>query len=219
MKSTDRALRDAVMAVLDWDDHVETTNIGVIANNGAVTLTGFVHSPIQQRAAVSAAKHVPGVAVVADELEVRLPGSPMRTDAEIAVDIARERQWSPVIPASVLVTVKDGRVILEGEADAHIQCREAEWLFGGIRGVREVQSRIAVRQQRPPDAREVESRVDDAIRAMADTDARSIHAAVDGETVRLQGTVRTVVERRVAESAAAAAPGVAGVVNEIVIAS
>jgi osmotically-inducible protein OsmY len=216
MRETDRVLRNAVANVLEADVKVEMTHAAVIANDGAVTLIGFVRSPRQKREAVRAAGRVPGVIAVADELQVRPPGGPARTDAEIAEDIARWRMWA-MIPPTVRADVRDGRVTLRGDVDTDEQRHEAEHVFESIHGVRKVVNRIAVVPQRAPDAREVERRADDAIRTIADGDARSIHATVEGATVRLTGTVHSETESLAAERAAASAPGVTAVANDIAI--
>ena len=48
-------------------------------------------------------------------------------------------------------------------------------------------------------------------------DTRSIWVTTSNGDVRLHGTVRSLAERRLAERAAASAPGVTNVENEIVV--
>jgi osmotically-inducible protein OsmY len=217
MKSSDKELRDAVLEALDKDQHVDATHVGVVAADGAVTLSGFVRSPAEEQAAVRTAERVQGAGAVADELEVRLQASPARTDAELAAEIARVRHWYPLIPASVTVHVKDRHVTLHGEVESDAQRREAEHIFGELRGVRGVENRISVRAHPQPHHRDIEERIDNAIRGTADTDARSIRATVEGGTVRLQGKVHSLEERRLAEDAAESTPGVTVVVNDIAV--
>jgi hypothetical protein len=51
---------------------------------------------------------VRGVKAVANDIEVRLPGSAERTDADIAAEAARMLEWDPQIPPHNLkVTVSD----------------------------------------------------------------------------------------------------------------
>ena len=216
MKDTDRLLRDAVTTALELDVKIDLTHVGVIANDGAVTLVGFVRSPVQKREAVQAARRVPGIAAVADELEVRPPGSPARTDAEIAEDIARWRRWA-MLPPTVTATVRDGRVTIRGDVVSAEQRDEAERVYRKVHGVRSVTNHLEVRADPVPDAGEVERRADDAIRTIADSDARSVHAAIENGTVRLTGTVRSQAERLAAERAAASVSGVSGIANEIVV--
>jgi osmotically-inducible protein OsmY len=116
----------------------------------------------------------------------------------------------------VTAEVRDGHVTLHGDVGADEQRHEAERVFKRIHGVRKVTNRISVVHP-APDAREVERRADDAIRTIADGDARSIHATVEGATVRLTGTVHSETESLAAERAAASAPGVTAVANDIAI--
>jgi osmotically-inducible protein OsmY len=43
-KETGKQLREAVLRQLEWDPQIVSTDISVNAKEGAVTLTGFVHS-------------------------------------------------------------------------------------------------------------------------------------------------------------------------------
>jgi hypothetical protein len=56
----------------------------VTVNRGVVTLAGFVRSDSHKSEAEGAAKRVAGVTGVANDIEVRVPGSAERPDPEIA---------------------------------------------------------------------------------------------------------------------------------------
>ena len=43
-KETDKQLREAVLRQLEWAPEIASQDISVSAKEGAVTLTGFVHS-------------------------------------------------------------------------------------------------------------------------------------------------------------------------------
>jgi osmotically-inducible protein OsmY len=64
---------------------------------------------------------------------------------------------------------------------------------------------------------EIEQRIAEAIKRSAELDARSIWVTTDNGTVHLHGHVHSLHEKRVAEKAAAAAPGVSKVDNEILV--
>jgi osmotically-inducible protein OsmY len=114
---SDTLLQDEVMKELDYEPRVEPAHIGVSATDGAVTLTGHVHSYGAKVAAVRAAERVYGVTAVADEIQVRLPSSDERDDADIAEEIARQRGWNTLVPASVDAEVRKGHVTLRGTVD------------------------------------------------------------------------------------------------------
>ena len=109
---SDKLMQDAVMKELDWDPKVTASAIGVTAKDGAIALSGHVTSYMEKLAAVRAAERVYGVKAVADDLEVKLLSSAERDDADIATEIARQRSWSTVIPASVEAEVRHGNVTL-----------------------------------------------------------------------------------------------------------
>jgi osmotically-inducible protein OsmY len=120
MVTSDHALRDAVIAELEWNPKVDAAHIGVSAHDGAVTLDGYVTSYGQRYAAVRATERVYGVTAVADELEVELPEAGRRTDAQIAEEIAHQRGWNTLIPDSVGAEVEDGAVTITGKSNGVI---------------------------------------------------------------------------------------------------
>ena len=72
---TDSELQRDVLEELKWEPSVDAAHIGVSVKEGVVTLSGHVSSYAEKYAAERAAKRVYGVKAVANELEVKLPGS------------------------------------------------------------------------------------------------------------------------------------------------
>jgi len=214
---SDATLRSAVERELEWDPKIDSAHLGVSAKDGAVTLSGHVPSYLQKVAAVRAAERVFGVKAVADEIEIDLPAAGKRDDSEIAEEIARERSWNTLIPDSIEADVRKGYVHLRGEVEWRYQRDEAENAVRHLWGVKGVDNAITVKPRVKPKAGEVEHRVEDAIERMADLDARSIWVTTTNGTVHLHGHVRSFTERRIAEEAAEAAPGVTMVDNEIAV--
>ena len=71
--SSDLQLRQDVLDELEFEPSVNAAHIGVTANHGVVTLTGFVTSYVEKTMAERAARRVKGVKAIAEEIEVRLP--------------------------------------------------------------------------------------------------------------------------------------------------
>jgi osmotically-inducible protein OsmY len=91
---------------------VKVNEIGVIAKDGVVTLTGWVDSYIKRWRAEEAAHRVGGVRAVANDIEIRLASE--RTDPDIAAAAIRALEWNSSVPAHKLkVTVSKGWVTLE----------------------------------------------------------------------------------------------------------
>lgn len=214
---TDTALRQDVIDELEWDPALDAAGIGISAHDGAVTLSGHVRSYTEKLAAEKAARRVAGVFSVADELEVRLPGSLSRDDTDIAEAVASTIKWNASVPRTVKAKVEDGLITLDGDVEWEFQRRAAEKVVRGIAGVRGVINRLKVRQRVTPD--NVEQRIHDAFRRSAQIDADHVRASVVGGRVTLAGTVRSWAERMEAQYAAWAAPGVTEVVNNIEVRS
>jgi hypothetical protein len=92
MKS-DRELQINVLDELRWEPGVKATDIGVTVKDGVVTLEGTVDSFAEKRAAERAVKRLPDIRALAIELEVKLPGSSERTDADIAEAGVNALKW------------------------------------------------------------------------------------------------------------------------------
>jgi osmotically-inducible protein OsmY len=117
MKS-DSQLQSDVQAELEWQPSVNAAHIGVAPKDGVVTLTGQVAHYTEKTSAEDAAKGVYGVKAVANDIEVELPGSSRRTDADVAAAALSALKWDFEVPKDkVKVTVQEGWVTLEGTVD------------------------------------------------------------------------------------------------------
>jgi osmotically-inducible protein OsmY len=213
LTETDLRVRGEVLRQLDWDPEVDASGIGVAAANGTVTLTGYIDTYAGKLGAERVAKRVRGVRAVANELEVRLKLA--RTDPEIATDVARALQLRSTIPENVQATVHEGRVTLTGTTSWLFQKDEAERVVRHVPGVRGVHNHVTVLPRATE--RDVRRRIVEALLRSADVDARRISVNVADSEVVLRGTVATWLQRAAAERAAAAAPGVTTVRNEILV--
>ena len=213
---TDSQLQKDVMAELEWEPSVEHANIGVAAKDGVITLSGFVSSYASKIAAEQAARRVKGVRGLAEEIEVRFASDVKTADSEIAKRIADMFDWSATIPkGKINIKVEHGWVSLSGDVGYHYQRQAARNLASRVTGVKSVSNLIEVKQA--PSTIDIRQRIMDAFKRSADLDAGTITVETEGDKVKLSGKVHSSYERRIAEQAAWAAPGVNRLEDNIMI--
>jgi osmotically-inducible protein OsmY len=158
---TDFMIRQDVMDELAFDPSVGAENIGVIVQEGIVTLTGFVPSYAEKYAAEKAAFRVAGVRAVVEKIEVRLADNRQRIDADIARAAAHVLEWNVLVPSGVRVTVENGHVRLLGSVKWEFQRSAASSAIRNLPGVRSVLNSIEVRQW--PKAQDIKGRIEKAL--------------------------------------------------------
>jgi osmotically-inducible protein OsmY len=213
LNAIERRLRDSVLRQLAWDPEFDASMVGVTADDGVVTLTGYVDTYAAKLAAERSARRVYGVKAVVNELAVKLAEE--RIDPDIAKDALAALKNRVDVPLGLAVTVRDGHITLNGTVEWMYQKTAAERAVKYLRGVRGVYNHIDVKPRLSPT--DVEKRIVRALHHHVDIDARRIHVDAQGGTVILSGSVRSWMEKDEAERAAWSAPGVCSVDSRILV--
>jgi osmotically-inducible protein OsmY len=204
----DKELRQLVIDELEYEPSIDAADIGVTAENGVVTLSGYVTDYAQKMTTERAAWRVKGVKGIAQKIEVRLPGDKQQNDDEIAQRALNILAWNAVVPkGGIRVRVADGWVTLSGKVQWNYQRLAAEKevrKLGGVRGVSNDITLAAGAQ-----LGDVRYRIQEALKRLAEIEAGAVQVDVlDDGTVRIDGHVDNWSEMQAVEHAVWSAPGV-----------
>ncbi len=205
---SDKQLRQLVIDELEFEPSIDAADIGVSAENGVVTLSGYVTDYVQKTAAERAAWRVKGVKGIAQKIEVRLPGDKKQNDDEIAQRALNILAWNAVVPRDrVRVRVSEGWVTLTGTVNWNYQRLAAESEVRKLSGVKGVINDITLASI--AQFGDVRRRIEDALKRHAEVAADAVRVDIrDDGTVRIDGRVDNWSEMQAVERAVWSAPGV-----------
>jgi osmotically-inducible protein OsmY len=217
MAKTDAQIQHEVMEELAWDARVKSTNVGVEVDAGVVTLTGTVDSWAARLAAQEAAHRVDGVLDVANDVRVKLPGSPELTDADVAKAVRHALVWDVLVPHErITSTVSNGFVTLAGAVSNWTQHDDAARRVRNLAGVREVINTIEVVPPSPrPEPKAVRRAIESALERRATRAAGHVSLAVSADKVTLTGEVSSRAELKAVVGAVRGSPGVRFIDNQL----
>lgn len=215
MKSNSELQKDVQEAIM-WEPLLNAAEIGVIAKDGVVTLSGIVDSYLKKTEAENAAKNVAGVQAVVEKIEVKFASSWQKDDNEIATEIVNALKWNYEIPNDkIKVKVEEGWVTLEGELQWNYLKDIAKNLATIQAGVKGVINQISIKSETHD---EIEQKgIESALERNWSLNAEDIDVIVSGSKVTLKGTVDSWYEKSEAARIAWNAPGVCNVENDIIV--
>jgi osmotically-inducible protein OsmY len=216
MKSNQDLQKDVQDALL-WEPLLNAAQIGVMVDNGIVTLTGTVDSYAKKIEAEEATKNVTGVKAVVEKIEIKF-FSPLgtRDDNEIAAEVVNAFKWNRDIPRDrIKVIVEDGWVTLEGELPWNFQREAIRKAVKNLFGIKGVTNKIIIRAE-TKDAIEMRE-LQNALGRNALLYGRKIEVDISGTIITLSGTVVAGYQKAEAGRLAWNSPGVSHVENTIVV--
>lgn len=210
----DKVLRQSIVDALDFEPSIDAARIGVIVENGIVTLGGHVGSYAEKVTAEAVVRRVKGVRAIAEEIEVRYPQHKKTADDQIAARAIAVISWDAMVPEGVVkVKVEKGWVTLEGTVDWQFQREAANRAVRKLNGIVGVINKIEVKPRVAiPD---VKAKILAALKRDAEFEADAIKVDVVGDKVILDGKIKAWHERQVAERAAWSAAGVCSVEDNL----
>lgn len=213
---SDRDLERDVRDELTFDPRVANKTIAVSARDGVVTLSGSVPTFAMKVAAHHDAERVNGVRAVVEHMDVSLPDTHARSDADLAKAVADRLSWDVEVPPNkIKATVRDGVVTLEGTVDWAYQRLAAQGAVRYLAGLKGLRDLIGLSPPPAASSVDVKQHIKAALTRSAEADAARITVDTAGGSVTLRGTVHSWAERDEAVRAAWATPGVEKVQSEL----
>ena len=189
----------------------------VDVSDRVVTLSGTVRCYPEKVAAGRAARRVRGVRDVRNNVAVILPAPQQRSDDDLVYAALRLVGSDALVPGGEIgVGIVSGWVTLTGVVQRYADQQAAEGAIQRLVGVKGVTNRITVQPTTPATA--AKARVMEVLRRSALPRPGRIRVEVRGGSALLRGRVRSLAERDEAVAAAAGAPGVAWVRDDLKIA-
>lgn len=215
MRKTDSELKQAVETELRWDSKVDSDAIRVDVDLGAVTLYGVVDTYSQKWAAERATRRVDGVTAIVQDIVVQVLSAHIPSDLEIGAAVRRALNWDVFTPESIVASVHDGAVILDGEVSWAFERDAAERAIRNLHGVVAVRNNVVVRPKQSQ--AHVLENLKIAFGDAHERDRRSIQVDVAGGVVTLSGHASTLQAIEDAVAAARGAVGVTEVIDRVMI--
>jgi osmotically-inducible protein OsmY len=144
----------------------------------------------------------------------------MKTDAQLKDDVIEELRWDPQISdADVIgVGVKDGAVILSGQAPSYAEKMAAAQAAGRVNGVRAVGNDLNVELPGAPrDDADITEAIAHVLEWNVQVPEDRVHATVEHGWVTLEGDVDHDYQRREVERMVRHVRGVTGLLNNITV--
>ena len=213
---TNEVLQKDVQDAIKWEPLLNAAEIGVIAKDGVITLTGSVDTYAKKSQAEDAAKKVAGVKAVVEKIEIKSDNSGKKSDGEIAAEVLEALKWSWEVPKDkVQVKVENGWVTLNGELNWNFQKEAVKKAATNLIDVKWVTNNITIKSDRVANVEKED--IEEAFNRNWSLEDKHILISVSENKVKLNGTVHSWYQKDEASRIAWNAPGVESVDNELTV--
>jgi hyperosmotically inducible protein len=209
-------IKKDIVEHLLWDSRIEGSDIQVdVGDDLSVTLSGTASSPLVKQAAAEDTFAIPGIAKVANTIEVREPvhgvrrkGAELQSALESVFALHRGLD-------KVKAGVEDGVVSLSGSVENLWLKMRAEELASEMAGSEKINNELTVVPNSTPRDETIASGILSAMERTEKVDPRKITVEVRGGKVTLSGTLGSWEKLSAAYSAAKYARGVISIDNQL----
>ncbi|HEX3627012.1 MAG TPA: BON domain-containing protein [Verrucomicrobiae bacterium] len=145
---TDKKLKDALVAQLNFWLGRSAERIEVTVKDGTVTLRGSVPYYEEKINGEEMVRRTGGVKAVLNDLVVELPETRKRTDAEITTSAANAIGWITTVPPnSIEIAARAGQLTLEGTVKNDSQKYAVEYAVRHLPGITGITNLITITPQ------------------------------------------------------------------------
>jgi osmotically-inducible protein OsmY len=146
LMNNDQKLQYDVEQVLKWEPLLVGAQIGVIAQDGIVILTGSVDSYAKKREVEHATKTVRGVKVVIEKIEVTFASNGKKSNSYLANEVLIVVNSNPVIPENkIQVQIANGWVTIERMVKWNTQKLAVLSCIEHISGIRAIANNMLIK--------------------------------------------------------------------------
>lgn len=215
MKSNEELQRD-VQNAIKWEPLLNAAEIGVTTKDGVVTLTGVVSSYAKKVEAENAAKSVLGVRAIAEKIIIEDDEAKKKDDSELANEIIKiwKMRWDGLYD-DIQLKVENGWAKIYGQVEWNYQREDITAIVANVAGIKGITNNITI-QSKSIDRLEKEA-ISYALDRSWAINPQNIKINVDGDVVKLTGSVGSMYQKDEASRLAWNTPGVKMVDNQLIV--
>ncbi len=224
---TDERIVDSANKSYVFKTYLSEDNINIQSKDGIVVLKGTVNDASHRSLAQETITSLPGVRSVDNQLVLKSDVPAEKSDSWIAIQVKTSLLFNRHVSGTkTQVSVVDGVVTLNGEAESQAQKDLVTEYTRDISGVKDIKNDMTVAKVSAEAKKTMGEKIDDAsISAQVktallfyrSTSGLKIHVATNDGVVTLTGNARSAAERTLAAKYAGDVNGVNSVVNNVVV--